>query len=114
VANDGQELTPPATEGKLSDGVSRVQSDTTSSGETETEPELPELPPSDVADPAIRKARSDSSYSNASTTPTDGMVFSKAGKKSYSKRTKSISMHDLTHRFFRKPVVVLWRLDLFR
>ncbi|ORY33351.1 phospholipid methyltransferase-domain-containing protein, partial [Naematelia encephala] len=30
------------------------------------------------------------------------------------RKAKSVSMHDLTHRFFRKPVVVLWRLDLFR
>lgn len=23
-------------------------------------------------------------------------------------------MHDLTHRFFRRPVIVFWRLDMFR
>jgi len=68
------------------------------------------------ADPAIRKTRSDSSYSNASisTTPTTGVPFSKSIKRNFSKRMKGISMHDLTHRFFRKPVVVLWRLDPFR
>ena len=44
----------------------------------------------------------------------DDLVFAKAGKRGHSRRTKRVSMHDLTHRYFRKPVVVLSRLDMFR
>ena len=98
------------------DHLETHEDDTDLAGETENEPELPELSSSDGLQPAIRQSRSDSSYSNPSlsTTPTDSMAFSMLPKRNYSKKLKNISMHDLTHRFFRKPVVVLWRLDLFR
>jgi hypothetical protein len=80
------------------------------SGETETEPELPELPPN--TDEIARKVRSDSNYSTmsiGSTTPKED-VFLPAGRK----RSKTVSMHDLTNRFFRKPVIVLSKIDIFR
>jgi phosphatidylethanolamine N-methyltransferase len=80
------------------------------SGETETEPELPELPPN--TDEIARKVRSDSNYSTVSigsTTPKED-VFLPAGRK----RSKTVSMHDLTNRFFRKPVIVLSKIDIFR
>jgi len=82
-------------------------------GETETEPELPDLPQAN-SEPTIR-ARSDSVISTSpfSTLPSDP-VFIKARDRSFAKRTKSVSMHDLTNRFFRKPVIVLDRIDLFR
>jgi hypothetical protein len=80
------------------------------SGETETEPELPELPPN--TDEIARKVRSDSNYSTmsiGSTTPKED-VFLPPGRK----RSKTVSMHDLTNRFFRKPVIVLSKIDIFR
>ncbi|WWD19894.1 hypothetical protein CI109_104363 [Kwoniella shandongensis] len=83
-------------------------------GETETEPELPELPPTATSHPEIRKPRSDSILSAVSNT-TDSASYSKnVGKKNYSRKPRMLSMHDLTHRFFRKPVIVLERLDLYR
>ncbi|KAL7424588.1 phosphatidylethanolamine N-methyltransferase [Cryptotrichosporon argae] len=72
-------------------------------GESEVESELAEPPYSDAA----RKPRSDSSYSAISATTSS----TPNGRKN---RSKSVSMHDLTHRYFRKPVVVLSNLDLFR
>lgn len=87
-------------------------------GETETEPELPELPANETSEPSIRKPRSDSSYSGTSISiaPTEALSKLGAGYKRPSTRgrARAVSMHDLTHRFFRKPVVVLWRLDVFR
>jgi len=78
-------------------------------GETETEPELPELPPNDEYG---KIARSDSAYSSMSVgslTPKENVSLP-AGRK----RSKTISMHDLNNRFFRKPVVVLSKIDIFR
>jgi phosphatidylethanolamine N-methyltransferase len=84
--------------------------DTDRSGETETEPELSEIP-SDIDD-SVKKVRSDSSYSMMSiesSTPKENVSLP-AGRK----RSKTVSMHDLTHRFFRKPVIVLSKIDIFR
>lgn len=84
-------------------------------GETETEPELPELPSAKESDPQIRKPRSDSVFSTTCATIADGASCGKhpAVRKSFSHRTK-FTMHDLRHRFFRKPVVVFSRLDMLR
>jgi len=104
---ESTEATPAATEGKLIDPFSCPAD---SSGETETEPELPELPPN--TDELTRKLRSDSNYSTmsiGSTTPKED-VFLPAGRK----RSKTVSMHDLSNRFFRKPVIVLSKIDIFR
>jgi phosphatidylethanolamine N-methyltransferase len=81
-------------------------------GETETEPELPELPSNDVDDINDKKQRSDSTYSAMSVeshTPKENVTLP-AGRK----RSKTVSMHDLTHRFFRNPVIVLSKIDIFR
>ncbi|WWC72280.1 uncharacterized protein I206_106242 [Kwoniella pini CBS 10737] len=101
IAEEGDNPTPSATE-----------------GETETESELPELPSSNLEiNPIIRKPRSDSLMSSGSNTDSGYPKYtatrksSTAGKK---KETKKLSMHDLTHRFFRKPTIVLSQLDLFR
>ncbi|EIW72203.1 hypothetical protein TREMEDRAFT_66761 [Tremella mesenterica DSM 1558] len=86
-------------------------------GESETEPELPELPPIPERNPEVRHLRSDSSvsFSSVSSTPKLGdktrQTFSSVPGP---KRSKPDSMHDLTNRFFRKPAVVLWHLDMFR
>lgn len=89
-----------------------MNSELTLSGETETEPELPDLP-THGSDPAIiRKPRSDSQYSTQSyesVTPKEHVTLPATRK-----RSKTISMHDLTHRFFRKPVIVLSKIDIFR
>lgn len=107
--------TPPATEGSFTT-FATDQIDI-ALGETETEPELPELASADRADAATRKPRSDSSYS-ASSQPDFSASYSglklPAASKSTGTRPRSKTMHDLTHRFFRRPLVVLWRLDLFR
>ncbi|WVF67351.1 hypothetical protein IAT40_002106 [Kwoniella sp. CBS 6097] len=84
-------------------------------GETETESELPELPPNKESNPHIRKPRSDSVMSSMSSTTDSGFGKSYgSGKKNSAKKDKKLSMHDLTHRFFRKPAIVLSQLDLFR
>ncbi|OCF30914.1 phosphatidylethanolamine N-methyltransferase [Kwoniella heveanensis BCC8398] len=84
IAEEGTEgPTPSATEGEHSTSFL-----TSPLCETETESELPELPPNKESNPIIRKPRSDSD--------------------------KKLSMHDLTHRFFRKPAIVLSQLDMFR
>ncbi|WVQ83696.1 hypothetical protein IAT38_005840 [Cryptococcus sp. DSM 104549] len=91
----------------------------TTEGETETEPEVAELPPVAESRPEIRKSRSDSVFSTTSMT-TDGGSYPKAGGaggpggRGYRRKSKTLSMHDLTHRYFRKPAVVLWRLDMYR
>lgn len=84
-------------------------------GETETEPELAELPSVKESNPQIRKPRSDSVFSTTSVTTTDGASYGKrfAARKSFSHRTK-FTMHDLRHRFFRKPVIIFSRLDMLR
>jgi phosphatidylethanolamine N-methyltransferase len=88
---------------------------TTVAGETETEPELPELPTIPSSNPSVRN-RSDSTFSSTSfCNGADGSYSASASqKRAGMKRSKSISMHDLTHRFFRQPMVVLSRLDMFR
>lgn len=81
-------------------------------GETETEPELPELPSNGDIPAIIKKTRSDSEFSthsHESLTPKENVTLPAARK-----RSKTVSMHDLTHRFFRQPVVVLSRIDIFR
>ncbi|WVQ94949.1 hypothetical protein IAU59_002039 [Kwoniella sp. CBS 9459] len=84
-------------------------------GETETESELPELPPNKESNPVIRKPRSDSVMSSMSSTTDSGFAKSYgSGKKTAAKKDKKLSMHDLTHRFFRKPAIVLSQLDMFR
>ncbi|WVR09665.1 hypothetical protein IAU60_006740 [Kwoniella sp. DSM 27419] len=83
-------------------------------GETETEAELPELPSARESNPVIRKPRSDSLMSSGSNY-TDYAGYSKPSvKRTASHSDKKLSMHDLTHRFFRKPAVVLSQLDMFR
>lgn len=85
-------------------------------GETETESELPELSSNEetLADAEIRHNRSDSTFSNATDISTPRESVHPAGKNGFIKRARAVSMHDLTHRFFRNPVVSLWRLDVFR
>ncbi|OWT38448.1 phosphatidylethanolamine N-methyltransferase [Cryptococcus neoformans Bt1] len=87
----------------------------TPSATEETEPELAELPSVKESNPQIRKPRSDSVFSTTSVTTTDGASYGKrfAARKSFSHRTK-FTMHDLRHRFFRKPVVIFSRLDMLR
>ncbi|WWC64861.1 uncharacterized protein I303_107475 [Kwoniella dejecticola CBS 10117] len=100
IAEEGENPTPSATE-----------------GETENEAELPELPPSNVEiHPVIRKPRSDSLMSSGSNTDSGYPKYPSSRKSTTSrkKETKKLSMHDLTHRFFRKPTIVLSQLDLFR
>ncbi|WVQ75687.1 hypothetical protein IAR50_005316 [Cryptococcus sp. DSM 104548] len=106
-------------------------------GETETEPELAEVSPGSSPNKTgvkIARARADSGFSESSiltaSSPTamprelkqpvsvigsGAATPAPAGKsrKSFSKRNK-MTMHDLTHRFFRKPVVLFSNLDLFR
>ena len=83
-------------------------------GETETEPGLEELPSTKTINPEVRKPRSDSSYSTTSfSNGRPNLHFSKMNMTN-TKRTRSISMHDLTHRFFRQPAIVLSRIDMFR
>ncbi|WVW86442.1 hypothetical protein I302_108490 [Kwoniella bestiolae CBS 10118] len=86
-------------------------------GETENESELPELPPSNVEiNPVIRKPRSDSLMSSGSNTDS-GYTKSyppATTRRSSNKKSKKLSMHDLTHRYFRKPMIVLSQLDMFR
>lgn len=105
--------TPGATEGALICFRNIHPADLT--GETETEPELPELPQIPNSNATVR-ARSDSTFSTTSfsTSPSDPTSMTKPKPRSFSKRAKSVSMHDLTHRFFRKPVIVLDRIDIFR
>lgn len=103
--------TPGITEGKL---VFRPAiSQLTMKGETETEPELAELSTTEES-ALMGKPRSDSTYSQDFDTPTPKSPVSSAGRNGYMRKSRAISMHDLTHRFFRKPVVSLWRLDVFR
>ncbi|KAK6909186.1 hypothetical protein I203_103203 [Kwoniella mangroviensis CBS 8507] len=102
IAEEGGEgPTPPVTE-----------------GETENESELPELPPSNVEiHPIIRKPRSDSLMSSGSNTDSGyakPYPATTAGRKPSNKKSKKLSMHDLTHRYFRKPMIVLSQLDIFR
>ncbi|WWC91952.1 uncharacterized protein L201_006904 [Kwoniella dendrophila CBS 6074] len=100
IAEEDENATPSATE-----------------GETETESELPELPPSKIeVNPVIRKPRSDSVLSSGSNTDSGyTKSYSSARKSSSSnKKSKQLSMHDLTHKYFRKPTIVLSQLDLFR
>ena len=89
-----------------------MKSRLTSVGETETEPELPDLPVHASDSAVIRKPRSDSQYSTLSqeSLTSKENVTLPAGRK----RSKTVSMHDLTHRFFRKPVIVLSKIDIFR
>jgi phosphatidylethanolamine N-methyltransferase len=70
-------------------------------GETETEAEIVDLPEQQEPPVKIRSPSATISESLPST----------RGKRS---RAMSTSMHDLTHRFFRKPVVILSRIDPFR
>lgn len=87
-------------------------------GETEDESELPTADEDEYSSPRIR-SNSAYSYTSHSSTPTShspglgGKRRSQSGQVR-SQRAKSVTMHDLTHRFFRRPVVVLWRLDMFR
>jgi phosphatidylethanolamine N-methyltransferase len=91
VDSNEDDLTTPA----VTDGESLFLSwaVTKASADTENEAELPELP--DIA--TTRKHRSASSAS----------AIGLAGD-------KAMTMHDLTNRYFRKPAVTLWRLDVFR
>ena len=87
------------------------------SGETETEPELPELPEIRHSNPKVRSARSDSSVSFSSDVMprTSSIKFaSPQVTVPEPRKARPASMHDLTHRFFRKPAVVLAKLDIFR
>lgn len=105
--------TPSATEGKCIRIEKRISDNR--KGETETEPELAELPSVKESNPQIRKPRSDSVFSTTSATTTDGASYGKrfAARKSFSHRAK-FTMHDLRHRFFRKPVIIFSRLDMLR
>jgi phosphatidylethanolamine N-methyltransferase len=84
-------------------------------GETDAEPELQDLEP-DAPGPRVTIMRSDSTASNGSFGTSSAQAKSStAGSSTPGKmRRKSVSMHDLTNRFFRKPVVVLSNLDVFR
>ena len=62
--------------------------------DTETEAELPEL--SDIA--TTRKARS------ASTLSSGGFAGAE----------RVMTTHDLANRYFRKPAITFWRMDMFR
>lgn len=70
-------------------------------GETETEAEIVDLP--DQLEPPIM-------IRSLSTTASESAASIRAKRS----RGMSTSMHDLTHRFFRKPVVILSGIDLFR
>lgn len=70
-------------------------------GDTETESEIVDLP--EQPEPPV-KIRSPSTTISES-------LSSVRQKRS---RTMSTSMHDLTHRFFRKPAVILSGIDVFR
>lgn len=88
--------TPPVTEGECLGSIGLT------TGETEPEPEVMDLP--EQAEPGVR-IRSDSLFSDS----TD------RGARSFPRsRALSTSMHDLTYRFFRKPTVIFARLDIFR
>ncbi|WVN90038.1 uncharacterized protein L203_105271 [Cryptococcus depauperatus CBS 7841] len=98
------------------EGTTEVQTPSATEDDTETESELAEYLPITDSNPKTQKLLSDSVLSATSVATDDTKHDTKRPvgiRKSFSKKTK-MTMHDLTHRFFRKPVVVLWRLDLFR
>lgn len=75
-------------------------------GETASDTELSDhadLPPR----PASRTAEARASFK--STAASGGQAQTRTRS-----RAKSVSMHDLYHRFFRQDVVVLSNIDLFR
>lgn len=81
-------------------------------GETETEPELPDLPSNGDIPAVICKPRSDSAFSiqsHDSVAEKENVTLPATRK-----RSKTVSMHDLRHRFFRQPMIVLSRIDIFR
>lgn len=73
-------------------------------GETETEPEIPELP--EHGGLGISGV---SAYSGV-----DSIDRSLERERVRRSRAMSTSIHDLTHRFFRNPVVICSNLDIFR
>lgn len=73
-------------------------------GETETEPEIPELP--EHGGLGISGV---SAYSGV-----DSIDRSLERERVRRSRAMSTSIHDLTHRFFRNPVVICSNLDVFR
>ncbi|KAL1410788.1 phosphatidylethanolamine N-methyltransferase [Vanrija albida] len=72
-------------------------------GETENEAELADLPEQEEP---LTRAHADDSFS-VSTVPTGSSNLRRA-------RAKSMSVHDLTQFFFRKPTLIFDRLDIFR
>jgi phosphatidylethanolamine N-methyltransferase len=91
VNGQDDSITPEATDGKFSSVVYRLcKHKAEQTGDTENEAELPRTPTSTTT----RKARS------ASTVSLGG--------------DKAMTMHDLNNRYFRKPAITFWRLDIFR
>ncbi|KAK4685779.1 phosphatidylethanolamine N-methyltransferase, partial [Tremellales sp. Uapishka_1] len=97
---EGHELhTPAATEGKSRQPLERRPA-YRSSGDTETEPELPELPSNISSDPVIvSRSRSESSFSST--------AYAGRGPRRNMKRSRSISMHDLNNRATDFALVLL-------
>lgn len=106
--------TPAVTDGESACRPTLNSAD--ASGETETEGDLPETP--DLDEPVIelrgQKPRSDSSYSMISDSPGEVLDLPKGQARPQRKRARTLTMHDLTNRFFRKPVIVFSRIDVFR
>jgi phosphatidylethanolamine N-methyltransferase len=100
------DLAVPASASSFDDSHRPVSSDMTTpgvtEGETETEPEIPELP--EQLDSAIH-IRSPSSTTSS---------FHHHDYRHRRRRAFSTSIHDLTHQFFRKPSVIFSRFDPFR
>lgn len=71
-------------------------------GETETEPEIPELP-----EDGGLGISGVSGYAAVDT-------IDRSLERVRRSRAMSTSIHDLTHRFFRNPVVICSNLDVFR
>ena len=72
-------------------------------GETETEPEIPELP--EQVEPAALHMRSPGSTVSS---------LDHGSSRRRHHRGHSTTIHDLTHQFFRKPTVIFSRFDPFR
>lgn len=91
----------PATESNLSLAADAATPAATE-GETASEPEVPELP--EQAEPT--GIQIGGSYNSSVSASMDNNVRRR--------RAMSTTMHDITHRFFRKPTVIFKRFDPFR
>ncbi|KAL7413484.1 phospholipid methyltransferase-domain-containing protein [Mrakia frigida] len=112
LASSQTPLSTPHSEGMDSSTSALDTNDTpgATEGETASETELSDHVdglPSTFSVPLKANARSSSFLSTSSGINPAGNVRTRS-------RAKSVSMHDLYHRFFRKDVVVLKNIDLFR